>query len=468
MEEQTTNVTTHEDPGVPELKVTLEDLEGLEAWSGSRRADINTRVRPKIRPLKLLDLPDELLQWIFDCAISGGWKLREPSRPRPESVLDTVRNLRLTCRRFHNTSSHLLLPHIRVYSTKQSLDHLEEVARHASISRGVRSIHIVLVFYNPTLARSIQAFAENCAKKLEVNVNHWRFRRNDDQNEDTVLAKAIKKALTIMESWNDVARKGIIEDDDREATTLLLQAHEHYQQRFAEQTALLCDGMLGRAIASATAQLPAASRIRFGSFYTSISPDMYSLKPDDVDNPDSLHDLLTAPFDFWDGIRARRFIDPPTDALGGLFTAVQQPSRVPLTWLSIEMPMPSVMSRLPPANDEDRAKIRAAVKHLEFAKFAAVDLNCDSREADEWGPLITLLSALLDTASLKQIHLDLRRIIPYSEPPDASLGSVLLSRAWPMLETLIFFGSFHLEEIKQAVTQARNKLTLTLSGYLSK
>lgn len=104
------------------------------------RKTINAEVRSKLRPLRIMDLPDELLMRIFTYARITFYKDEFCSFERHlnfDTVAD-IKNLGLTCRRFCNASSHLLLQSLRVDMTKpSSLERLEEVSRHPTIRKGL-------------------------------------------------------------------------------------------------------------------------------------------------------------------------------------------------------------------------------------------------------------------------------------------------------------------------------------------
>lgn len=106
-------------------------LAELEQHRSFLRKDFNARARPLIRRLNILDLPDELLIKIFGL-VKGGWKtsLIEVSCELWPSDIASVKNTRLTCRRFCNTSSHLLLRYLVVEMNPASLAHLDKVSRH--------------------------------------------------------------------------------------------------------------------------------------------------------------------------------------------------------------------------------------------------------------------------------------------------------------------------------------------------
>lgn len=62
--------------------------------------------------------------------------------------MTSISNLRLTCRRFANVAAEFLLPQVHVTLDQASLDRVDEISRHPTISRGVR-IACVNLDYRP-------------------------------------------------------------------------------------------------------------------------------------------------------------------------------------------------------------------------------------------------------------------------------------------------------------------------------
>lgn len=460
-----------EDNQLPALLAIRVDLEHQR---NSIRAEINARARPRLRPLKVVDLPDELLLRVFEY-VRGDIYDADTLFSGPERG-DTgqIKKLRLTCRRFRDTSSRLLLQYIKVHVTKQSLARLEEVSRHPSISRGLRGIYISLEYYSPVLAEDVRAFSERNASKLSQVLKYWKNgvqrRWGQGTGRFEIFKKAIGIASPMLEAWTDIAENGVAEDDGREGTAVLLRAHRQYQQRCAEQMALR-DGVFVHAIASAMAQLPAVTWMSIRDMERSCARRWPSFGVKAMNNPALLQDCLTVPFEGWE--EARRFHtldDAPAELLSGLLVAAQQ-SGICLMGLEIGMPPPMAISRLLPT-DNDYTGFHVATKHL-----TVVDLHLRTiwdaglwhlREAGEWGPFITFLSTLLNSAYLRGISLDLSFLWNDSIPPIVSMGPVLFSHDWPVLEELSFYGPFHLEEIRKLAAQVGNKFRLELGGYLSK
>lgn len=92
---------------VDEVGTLIRRFEDLQT---AARHEFDLRSRPLLQHLGILDLPDELLLEIFDHFKSWVESDRDFHQPNLEVNIETIKNARLTCRRFYDTSSHLLVP----------------------------------------------------------------------------------------------------------------------------------------------------------------------------------------------------------------------------------------------------------------------------------------------------------------------------------------------------------------------
>jgi hypothetical protein len=138
--------------------------QAIELIESDTRISVDNVSRPTLRPLKLLEMPDEVLIKIFDYV--KGWTGKTAPFYELGNIGEDVKNLRLTCRRFCSTSSDLLLRFVRVELNPSSLSQFEEISRHPTISKGVRCVRVVLPLYNATLAQDISTFAQHNAQEL--------------------------------------------------------------------------------------------------------------------------------------------------------------------------------------------------------------------------------------------------------------------------------------------------------------
>ncbi|KAI1766299.1 hypothetical protein GGR53DRAFT_219319 [Hypoxylon sp. FL1150] len=189
----------------------------------------------------ILDLPDELLMRIFGYVKVYTGKYNLYLSDFKHGNVDAVKRLRLTCRRFCKTSSHLLLYYVTVGMTHASLAHLEEVPRHPSVYRGVRTIWWSPgFFYNSILAHNVQAFAAYLASKLRRSIRDWG------------RAIELQKAVPLTEAWDEVAARRIHLNCAHHR--IISRAHEEYLQLYEDQMDI--SKSLAQAIASAMTRMP--------------------------------------------------------------------------------------------------------------------------------------------------------------------------------------------------------------------
>lgn len=108
----------------------------LEGLRDSTRILLNNRGRPKLKALQILDLPNELLKHIFEHVRRDVGISELDFFDFPQHSSNAIQKTRLTCRRFYETSSHLLLSYVTVNITHSSLARLDKVSRHPYISKG--------------------------------------------------------------------------------------------------------------------------------------------------------------------------------------------------------------------------------------------------------------------------------------------------------------------------------------------
>ncbi|KAH8591413.1 hypothetical protein B0O99DRAFT_632611 [Bisporella sp. PMI_857] len=130
----------------------------LEESQAQWRKLISPASRREVRPVHILDLADELLARIFE-----GIREREvqhPSQYNSPNGVDDIRSIRLACRRFCDTSSHLLLCIAKVELRCSSLSRFEAISRHPIVSKGIQAVRIYLGYYDEILATDFRSFVD--------------------------------------------------------------------------------------------------------------------------------------------------------------------------------------------------------------------------------------------------------------------------------------------------------------------
>ncbi|EMR72859.1 hypothetical protein UCREL1_83 [Eutypa lata UCREL1] len=169
-------------------------LNALSTRAGNIQQMIEIVSRRSLRPLNIMDMPDEILMIIFGHA--EGWiEAADDPWDRRKGV-DDIRNIRLTSRRFHNCSSHLLLYNVCVELTEESLSRFEEISRHPLISNGIRGVHVALDFYDSVLASDRRKLGFHIYERLIRIVRaHDRYRQCYESQERLRLSGKFPEAL---------------------------------------------------------------------------------------------------------------------------------------------------------------------------------------------------------------------------------------------------------------------------------
>ncbi|KAE9362683.1 hypothetical protein N431DRAFT_358420, partial [Stipitochalara longipes BDJ] len=217
----------------------------------------------------ILDMPDEILIKIFEHV--KGWQPDEQWFSERASSVDEIKNLRLTCRRFCNTTSHLLMHFVIVELNPSSLYHLEEVSRHPTISKGILCVRVVLSYYDSYLADNIDVFASHHAHKLS-EATEFAERTTHSQADlynvpEEIIIAGVKKAWKIIGEWRNFhAIDNMVNEDshDEPGSTyrkVLRRGYEEYRKHYVEQERLRKEGAFIKAVAEAFARMPAARRL---------------------------------------------------------------------------------------------------------------------------------------------------------------------------------------------------------------
>lgn len=285
------------DTSVLELKSLLPNLDSLQM---SLRKTFDAQVRPLIQDLHIFNLPVELLNKIFE-DVRGDFDSMYDEFPS-DGIKD-IKSLRLTCRRFCDASSHLLLHRIKISLTTASLEHLDRVSRHPTISKGVRSLRICAALYDPALVRSLRSFIVQVVGKLsgdhrsDLDHMHSHLKKFSLQPWDLtfdppfhgnlrglseVFDDMAKRNETLLSCINYLRAETSPPDVDQIMATLS-QVHKQYSQLVNDQNALLRNDTFVTSVAKAVAILPMVSKLsiddrpgpEFRSLWTELSSPTY-------------------------------------------------------------------------------------------------------------------------------------------------------------------------------------------------
>ncbi|ROW00425.1 hypothetical protein VPNG_07936 [Cytospora leucostoma] len=320
---------------------------------------------------KILSLPDELLVEIFDAV-----KTYKPANGAQHASFasspEDISNLRLVCRRFEACSSHLLVHYVRLDGINtESLERLEAISRHPTISKGVHIVRLVTRFYSPILANDIRRFAGYALNKVFVQAMRYReaFKEGEKEMEtDGSLdveqmysrmrecAAVLEGVKAVLKTWGrmslseveDVSgsdnpdydksdqeymalkrsNSGIKDEAEEERhRQLLYLAHGLYRLRYQEQEKLRKDDAFIRRFAAAMARMPRAKGLEIHDFVDDWDAEEIGHAGDGSHGGDDYAGLIdidtfTQPMS-WDEATDRGLGDPPVELLFKLPVAIQ-------------------------------------------------------------------------------------------------------------------------------------------------
>ncbi|KAJ4414011.1 hypothetical protein N0V82_008181 [Gnomoniopsis sp. IMI 355080] len=238
----------------------------------------------------IFGLPDEILVTTFAAvrgdppeldARSGFWESRLEYGTRD------IQNVRLTCRRFYNTSSKFLIAAVSVEATYESLARLEEISSHPIIGPGVMAIQLHLAAYNKSLAVDRTRFVQYQTARLHQQmtlVNGGFFgpelTRGTSKQADLVCDRQ-EKALSIIRAWEALIGEPdhSLSEEDSRYQRILVQGFKEFADRSREQREILERGILFAKVTSALRRMLAVRHLRIH------------------DNEDKLHDCDLHPDD---------------------------------------------------------------------------------------------------------------------------------------------------------------------------
>lgn len=412
------------------------------------RCCINQLSRPFLKNLNILDLPDEILLSIFEYV--EDWDIDTevsvsayPNAQRKEDISNT----RLVCRRFCHVSSQLLVRIVRVNFTKTSLERLDQISRHPTIAKGVHLVRISLHLYNYTLTDfasllNCQAYWVQEQADMYERCKMWEF----DKISEHASLERIAQIKTLADTLRRIARAvprsrdGVelvepeedsvpdLEEDEKGHRARLLPIHREYLTLFNEQRSLIDTGSFSRTVGSALARMPCARKLAFGD------ADLQLLKKTKVMDPrndvwSALRSLMLQPLTSYDAEKARL----PVPSYEPIISSIEAIGNAGAWLKSIDMSLSSMGDSEGLLMSPDRRRdFSSGIRQLTDFSFRLEG----AAQEDQEDAVGELLSACLDTASLKKLRLDMRGS---EDGALVDVGHVLGSRARPKL-THIFLA----------------------------
>lgn len=437
-------------------------IQNINQFRDILRNHINICSRPYLRQLHIFDLPDEILMHICEY-VQGREEYYIRYLPEINVGVQEVKNMRLTCRRFCNVSSHLLISCVNLELDTTSLFYLKEISRHPTISLGVEVIRINLLYYDSVLEEDIDNFGDYHAQRLLETTEFIEDMANNDtefflNTPKDIVESSIQKARSIGNAWLDFVAEfsNEISNEDLGYRKLLLRAYRKYKRLYARQERLYANDTFPRTIAAAMSRMPNAKRIDiFNSDFTARPkrcrrPDFMTMMSSD----ESLINSTLYPIT-WEKGRRFQLGDPPFALLFQIPKAIKE-AGIFLTALDIKVP-PDDFYKL--SSDEGNLQnIIHSTQGLKSFSFDPKVPYCSdlwaadhAHEVEAFGKF---LSAHLSSPTLRDIQLSCDFLRADESRPWFSLGFVLTQNSWPKLESISLTGlAFHFSDIEKFISQ---------------
>lgn len=451
----------------------------------------------------ILSLPDELLLDIFN-KVKTYRPANKALHPDFASSSADIAAVRLTCRRFAATSSHLLVHYIRLDGiNSHSLDRLEAISRHPLVSKGVRVIRLELRCYVPTLANDSTEFARWAAKRV-LNLARYYRRTFEKELEDSTyedsnttqglmkkrddLATLLRKLRNILDIWSSVSvyegenlptncSSGTAKDNGQphpfetdshvEADPyikFLLEAHDLYRRRFEDQEELRKNKAFVVRFAEAMSRMPKVKHLEVQDFQHEPSTCLTCCDGNKVarglrtgwetNQNDVLLDIdtLVEPMS-WAETREQHYTTPPVELLFSLPVAIQN------NGCQLESILVRTTTRaenlalfLRDSVYKDCTALSNACHAIGLKSFACIqsirpaDQTLVPPVVEDFGPFKGYIAAMTSSNTLERVRLALDSRL---ETQNAlSFGDVLVSTSWTNLKDIHVTGlPVHLEDL---------------------
>lgn len=489
---------------IGQLKYDITQLERLlEINEASLRVwrDLHMSVwKITVRPLTVVDMPNEILTKIFanfeDDPAPQTQVAKSPFEdPLPRPDLASIKNIRLTCRAFCEVASEILLPVVDLSFSQSSLQRLEQISSHPTISKSVR---VLRVHANPYIRGLIndgvwfrdEAFSEllkirqgfmTAAVRMEDEaavVAHSNGGNPEAQMpslSDLELQVALDECLKVMKALKKIGyfpqpetSLGPYEDKISKAID---EAREEYGRRFLEQDDLMRDPQALANIINSVTRMPNIQKFCI--------PDEGNRHRDNIfrSGPDKRYDAskyaagMTAPNPFWElmvhgGYKEESLVPPDEEPLLPLLHKLPLVLQVPnknLTHLDINIPPLSTYDLEPLAGH--LLNLRQAFQSLQsiHIKILETHFGMDSKATPDM--TYSLLETMLVSPRLEVIKLDYldRGSKTRAFYPDHSIGPVLASLPWNSLRSLCLNKfSIKVGELRTIIQKVPGKIHVEL------
>ncbi|KAK7699562.1 hypothetical protein SLS64_011515 [Diaporthe eres] len=458
--------------------------------------------RATIRPLKVVDLPNEVLATIFanfeDVPVPKIQvdDARVDDFPFPSPDVASIKNIRLTCRAFCNVGSMFLLPLVDVSFTPASIQRLEKISNQPTISQGVRIIRIYTGTYNSRLVDRV-AFCNETIYKLVNLQQEFEFEKVQVEEEVKEACHMIgipvkPKYLKIggfqiaLEEADDVLETLMYQTrhNDRpvaphnrfetKISKAITQAHEEYQRRYLDQKSLIGDCHVHDNIQAAVRRMPCVRRLCLTNSSVRRFDDSIRSGWDQRLDAQKYKAILRSPNPF-----RKLMIDSRVDDF-------QITSRIPelALWFRIPLLFDVGEGNLTHLDISivafDGTHIDALSRHIQSVRRACQQLRrVQIKITPRYGPFDTgrtrsafvaetcdVLDAILSSPRLEAVTLDLMFRNRYHDANSVSSFGVMLGNLpWRNLRRVrLLFLPIKIGELRQALEKVPGKVHLDLDG----
>lgn len=460
--------------------------------------------RPNARPLKVTNIPNELLTKIFANfehdpvpQIQVDDSLFDDSLPSPD--LASIKNIRLTCRAFCEVASEILLPVVDVSFTRASLQRLEEICSHPTISKSVRVVRIRANPYSSALSRDRfdfgeQTYSELCrlerglsddagriveevpeVARLDMTTPQIQMLESTEMELVMAMNEARQVMFTLRETMYHFDPKNSPDPYEEQISKAIDETREEYGRRCREQESLMADSDVLATIVSSVSQMTRVQRLCI--------PDADSYHWDHIfrSGRDNRYDAqkfaagMTATNPFWDlmvhgGFRYDILLPPDEEPLLNLLhklPLILQFTNENLTHLDID---------LPPLGSHDMAvltehllSLRHSFGSLKSVQIRVIETHFSINDPASLSMYYSLLEKILVSPRLEVVKLDQRKRGGGKVGlfQDQSIGSVLVNLPWNNLRGLCLTGfPVKVEELRKIMQKVSGKVHLELSRVL--
>lgn len=468
----------------------------------------------------VLSLPDELLLDIFQ-QVKEYRPTNKALHAGFASSSSHIAAVRLTCRRFAATSSHLLVHYIRLDGMSlRSLEKLEAISHHPLIKHGVRIIRLELRCYVPNLAEDIGEFARWAVERV-LEVARRRRRSFEEEVESSTnedcnttnslmkkrdeLAASLRRLKATLDVWSSMSAKdgdqrpihpfsdagkydqqhqksevsSVVESES--CIRSLREAHDLYRRLYKEQEALRENNGFVTRFATAIARMPKAKCLEVQDFHHESSVSFDCFIGDDIlqacrgvrETDECAHllniDSLLEPMS-WHDIQDHYYHSPPAELLFTLPVAIQKAgctldSILLRTTTQAEHYFPLLCNSI----YKDSKLLRDAVQATELKSFAfihGVNANARTRETptlEGFEAFKRYIAAMTSSDTLERFRLaiDSDWVSSSLEVEDAlPFGDLIVSTSWRNLRDIHMTGlSIRLEDLNNVHCKLKSNET---------